>query len=74
MNKFTVAFQPRVEGCLLSLKCPKPPRQQITVESVFLILSLALQGVKVSASNKFGQHAGNTPGQFSTVTYVIYTV
>lgn len=68
INKFTVAFQPRVGSCLLALKGPKPSRQQITVESVFLILSLALEYVNVSVSKEFGQNAGNMPGQSSTVT------
>lgn len=29
INRFTAAFQPRAESCLLALKCLKPPKQQI---------------------------------------------
>lgn len=66
-TKLTVAFQPGVESCSLAPKRPKPPRQEIRLESAFLILSLALQGGDVTANKDFGQRAGNMPGQSDTL-------
>lgn len=65
-TKLTAAFQSRVESCSLALKHPKPPRQQIRVESAFFLLSLALQGGDVSANRDFGQRSGSKPGQWGT--------
>lgn len=65
-TKLPAAFQPRVESCYLALERPKPPRQQIRVESAFFILSLALQDRDVSANRDFGQCAGSRPGQWGT--------
>lgn len=66
-TELTVASQPRAESCSLALRHPKPPRQQIWVESAFFLLSLALQDGDVSANRDFGQCAGNMPRQWGTL-------
>lgn len=68
-TKLPAAFQPRAQSCSLALECPKPPREQMRVESASSILSLALQGGDVSANRDFGQPAGSTPGHWGTFAF-----